>query len=364
LKAARITARHSRRTHVFEQLELKSITRSFGTYHALASMNLSIKAGEFVSLLGPSGCGKSTALNCLSGLLPLTEGEIWLDDRRIDTLPPEKRGFGMVFQNYALFPHMSVAKNIAFGLAMRNVPAAEQKRRVDAAVALVKLQAHASKLPGQLSGGQQQRVAIARAIVIEPPLVLMDEPLSNLDAALRIEMREEILRIHQTLGLTTIYVTHDQDEALAMSDRIVVMKEGVMQQEGAPHELYNRPVNLDVAMFMGYRNTLELVPGDGQTFTYSGVKLPATAMAPTNGGPMIGVFKPDDVIIGDEGIPAIVESVIYGGRESTVKMTLESGASVHARVADKVSAGERIRISVPADHLLVYAKPAQPAKGL
>ena len=348
---------------------MKSITRSFGGHQALSSMNLSIKAGEFVSLLGPSGCGKSTALNCLSGLLPLTAGEIWLDDRRIDTLPPERRGFGMVFQNYALFPHMSARKNIKFGLEMRKVPAAEQERRVEAAVSLVRLQQHAGKLPGQLSGGQQQRVAIARAIVIEPPLVLMDEPLSNLDAALRIEMREEILRIHQTLGLTTIYVTHDQDEALAMSDRIVVMKEGVMQQQGMPEELYNRPINLDVALFMGYRNLLEVTasaaPRAGRlTVAHQGTELQATALDDIAGDALIAAFKPDDVAFADQGLPATVDSVIYGGRESTVKLTLATGGQIHARVADKVRPGERVHLSVPVDHLLVYAKPAQLLAGL
>ncbi|WP_323015604.1 ABC transporter ATP-binding protein [Devosia sp.] len=348
---------------------MKSITRSFGGYQALSSMNLSIKAGEFVSLLGPSGCGKSTALNCLSGLLPLSAGEIWLDDRRIDTLPPERRGFGMVFQNYALFPHMSARKNIRFGLEMRKVPAAEQEQRVEKALNLVRLQQHADKLPGQLSGGQQQRVAIARAIVIEPPLVLFDEPLSNLDAALRIEMREEILRIHQTLGLTTIYVTHDQDEALAMSDRIVVMKEGVMQQQGAPEELYNRPINIDVALFMGYRNLLDVTaaaaPRAGRlSVDHKGVVLEATALTDMGAGPLVAAFKPDDVAFSDKGLPAVVESVIYGGRDSTIKLNLDSGGQIYARLGDKVRPGERVHVSVPADHLLVYPRPAQPMTGL
>lgn len=352
---------------MFQKLELRSITRSFGTYNALQNMDLSIKAGEFISLLGPSGCGKSTALNCLSGLLPLTSGEVWLDDRRIDTLPPEKRGFGMVFQNYALFPHMSVAKNIGFGLAMQNVSVSEQKRRIADALALIQLQAHADKLPGQLSGGQQQRVAIARAIVIEPPLVLMDEPLSNLDAALRIEMREEILRIHQTLGLTTIYVTHDQDEALAMSDRVVVMKGGVMQQAGAPSELYNRPVNLDVAVFMGYRNLLDVKPvmqGTDFAVTYGDTILPASAMHAVHDASMIAAFKPEDIILSATGLGGIVDGVIYGGRESTVKIQLDSGDLIHARLRDQVKAGERVHVTIPAEHLLVYASPDKKMAGL
>jgi putative spermidine/putrescine transport system ATP-binding protein len=194
----------------FGELRLGGVTRRFGAAVALDRLDLTIRRGEFIALLGPSGCGKSTALNCIAGLLPLSGGGIWLDDKRIDVLRPEQRGFGMVFQNYALFPHMSVRKNIGFGLAMRRVPKEEIRGKVDAALDLVQLRAHAEKLPGQLSGGQQQRVAIARAIVIEPPLVLMDEPLSNLDAKLRLEMRTEIKRIHRELGRSTVYVTHDQ----------------------------------------------------------------------------------------------------------------------------------------------------------
>ncbi|MEY4139528.1 MAG: hypothetical protein RLZZ371_1710, partial [Pseudomonadota bacterium] len=188
----------------FRELKLEGLSREFGNVNALRGVNLTIRKGEFIALLGPSGCGKSTTLNILAGLLPATAGGIWLDERRIDNLRPEERGFGMVFQNYALFPHMTVRKNIGFGLAMRGVPKAEAEGRIDEAIALVRLQGQENKLPGQLSGGQQQRVAIARAIVIEPPLVLMDEPLSNLDAKLRLEMRAEIRRIHNALGATTI----------------------------------------------------------------------------------------------------------------------------------------------------------------
>src|SRR5439155_351992 len=202
--------------------------------------------------------GKSTALNCIAGLMPLSGGSIWLDDIRIDTLPPELRGFGMVFQNYALFPHMSVAKNVGFGLRMRGVAPSEIAPRVAHALKLVQLIGQEHKLPGQLSGGQQQRVAIARAIIIEPPLILMDDPLSNLDAKLRLQPRAEIRRIHRELGRSTIYVTHDQDEALSLADRIVVMKDGVVQQIGTPLEVYAQPANLHVARFMGYRNVVEL----------------------------------------------------------------------------------------------------------
>jgi putative spermidine/putrescine transport system ATP-binding protein len=219
-------------------LELAALRRDFGSFKALRGIDLTIAAGEFVALLGPSGCGKTTALNCIAGLMPLTAGRISLGDRRIDELPPEQRGFGMVFQSYALFPHMTVRKNVGFGLAMQKVPRREAEARIDEALSLVRLNAQGDKLPGQMSGGQQQRVAIARAIVIRPPVVLMDEPLSNLDAKLRLEMRAEIRRIHEAIGSTTIYVTHDQDEALSMADRIVVMQEGMIRQTGAPDELY------------------------------------------------------------------------------------------------------------------------------
>src|SRR5579862_2934632 len=243
----------------FRELRLDGMSRNIGNVNALKGVTLSVRRGEFIALLGPSGCGKSTALNCLAGLLTLSSGSIWLDQTRIDRLQPEDRGFGMVFQNYALFPHMSVRRNIGFGLSMQGLPKSEIKRKVDEALSIVRLGDQGDKLPGQLSGGQQQRVAIARAIVIEPPLVLMDEPLSNLDAKLRLEMRAEIRRIHTQLERATIYVTHDQDEALSMADRIVVMKEGVVQQVASPKDVYTRPRNLHVARFMGYRNVADFM---------------------------------------------------------------------------------------------------------
>src|ERR1700761_1949533 len=230
----------------FRELRLEGVCRDFGQMRALRDVTLTVKRGEFVALLGPSGCGKSTALNCISGLLEVTGGAIWLDEKRLDDVGPEDRGFGMVFQNYALFPHMTVRRNIGFGLVTQRRPAAEIKRKVDEALALVRLETQGDKLPGQLSGGQQQRVAIARAIVVEPPLVLMDEPLSNLDAKLRLEMRAEIRRIHAMLGSSTIYVTHDQEEALSLADRIVVLRDGVIRQVGSPADLFARPAHLDV----------------------------------------------------------------------------------------------------------------------
>ncbi|HVY19448.1 MAG TPA: ABC transporter ATP-binding protein [Bauldia sp.] len=307
----------------FRELRLDDMSRNFGSVNALNSVTLTVRRGEFIALLGPSGCGKSTALNCLAGLLTLSGGSIWLDKTRIDRLKPEERGFGMVFQNYALFPHMSVRKNIAFGLTMQRRPKAEIEKKVDEALALVRLQDQGNKLPGALSGGQQQRVAIARAIIIEPPLVLMDEPLSNLDAKLRLEMRAEIRRIHNLVGSTTIYVTHDQDEALSLADRVVVMRAGSIRQVGTPTELYEAPAHLDVAEFMGFRNRIpgHLVSREGELATVDVAGVRITGMARDNlagSDAAVLAIRPDDLVAGDArpgAIAAKVETIEYRGRE-------------------------------------------------
>jgi putative spermidine/putrescine transport system ATP-binding protein len=351
--------------HRFAELHIDHVRRAFGEQVALRDMDLTIKGGEFVALLGPSGCGKSTALNCLAGLLPLTGGAIWLDGKRIDGLPPERRGFGMVFQNYALFPHMSVRRNIAFGLSMRKVGKGERARRTDEALRLVQLEAHAHKFPGQLSGGQQQRVAIARAIVLEPRLVLMDEPLSNLDAALRLEMRTEIRRLHQTLGLTTVYVTHDQEEALALADRLVVLREGEVQQVGSPEEVYAHPANRYVAGFMGYRNMIPVevraVTGDLATVTAPGIDLVGINRDELASGPAVAAIRPEDFTVaapGDDAantVAATVEIVEYHGREQVVEATVDGRTSLHVRSTSRLAPGDAVRLAVPQERVLVFA---------
>jgi putative spermidine/putrescine transport system ATP-binding protein len=346
----------------FGELRLDQVTRRFGGAIALDSLSLTIWRGEFIALLGPSGCGKSTALNCLAGLLSLTGGSIWLDDKRIDVLRPEQRGFGMVFQNYALFPHMSVWRNIGFGLAMRGVAKDEMRRRVEQALDLVQLKAHANKLPGQLSGGQQQRVAIARAIVVEPPLVLMDEPLSNLDAKLRLEMRTEIKRIHRELGRSTVYVTHDQEEALSLADRIVVLQDGRTQQIGTPEELYTRPANLNVAKFMGYRNILDLaaerVSGGEAQVAGEGLILRGTARSEVAAGPVAVAMRPDDVEFGDgpNAFTARVEMVEYCGQDYVVDLATPSGATLYARTSQRLQPGAEARWHVAPDRVLVFPR--------
>ncbi len=344
----------------FRALRLDRMGRDFGLMSALRDVSLTVGRGEFVALLGPSGCGKSTALNCLAGLLPLTSGSIWLDDRRIDTLGPEARGFGMVFQNYALFPHMSVRRNIGFGLRMQRLPRTEIDRRVDEALRLVRLTAQADKLPGQISGGQQQRVAIARAIVVEPPLVLMDEPLSNLDAKLRLEMRAEIRRIHAGLGCATIYVTHDQDEALSLADRIVVLRDGEVRQIGTPEELYSRPAHADVASFMGYRNQIETNAspiGDGWArISVGNAMLIGQCVDAAAEGPAIAAIRPDDLIACADGpILARVEQAEYRGRDWYGLARGADATELHFRSDERITAGETICLNAPAERVLIYA---------
>jgi putative spermidine/putrescine transport system ATP-binding protein len=352
----------------FNELKLDRVTRRFAgaggkAFNALDELSLTVKRGEFICLLGPSGCGKSTALNCIAGLMQLSGGSIWLDDLRIDTLPPEKRGFGMVFQNYALFPHMTVSKNIDFGLRMRGVSATDIAPRLARALQLVQLVGQEHKLPGQLSGGQQQRVAIARAIVIEPPLILMDEPLSNLDAKLRIETRAEIRRIHRELGRATIYVTHDQDEALSLADRIVVMKDGVVQQIAPPHDVYLQPANLHVARFMGYRNVLDLevVREEGDRVVLKGADVGLTGIRkqPLRNGRASVAIRPEEIVVGDgpggvNTISARVENVEYCGRDSLLDVVTAAGTLLHVRAAGTIALGDTVRVHVPIERALVY----------
>lgn len=345
----------------FNHVRLQGVSRTFGAFNALRDFDLTIESGEFITLLGPSGCGKSTALNCLAGLLPLSGGEIWIDDRRIDGLLPEQRDFGMVFQNYALFPHLSAWKNVAFGLEMRKVRAEEIRKRVDAVLALVHLTEHAEKFPGQLSGGQQQRVAIARAIVFQPSLVLMDEPLSNLDARFRLEMRSEILRLHQETGSTIVYVTHDQEEALSMADRLVVMRDGVIQQIHKPETVYAYPVNLYVANFMGYRNVFELGVKSNQNgmveLQEPGMHLRGNAREPITGAQAVAAIRPEDFVVSDDpegGVVVTAEIVEYQGREFLVEAKTRAERKVIFRTDRRLAKGDHVTVKVAPERVLVF----------
>ena len=335
------------------------ITKRFGAKTVLDDFALEVRGRQFVTLLGPSGCGKSTALNIVAGLIPASEGELWIDGARMDQLPAEQRGFGMVFQNYALFPHMTVFGNIAFGLEIQRRPAAEIEQRVRAMLALVQLPEFGDRYPSQLSGGQQQRVAIARALVLEPRLLLLDEPLSNLDAKLRIEMRAEIKRIHASLGLTCIYVTHDQTEALSLSDWIVVMRDGIVMQAGPPSEIYNHPKNVFVADFMGFRNFFSgrigadgALEGAGGAWRIRGRA--HEALEP--GAPATAAIRPEDVQVGTEaGVNQFrgkVEIVEYLGRENEGVLRLEDQSSLWVHTPARLAPGETVAVTFPPDKVI------------
>jgi putative spermidine/putrescine transport system ATP-binding protein len=343
-----------------------SITKRYGSKTVLDSLVLEIRGREFVTFLGPSGCGKSTALGIIAGLVAPSEGAIWLDNQRIDHLLPEKRGFGMVFQNYALFPHLTVFDNVAFGLSLQRRPVIEIRERVATMLGLVRLSGYQDRYPGQLSGGQQQRVAIARALVLHPRLMLFDEPLSNLDAKLRVEMRAEIKQLHAKLGLTSIYVTHDQAEALSLSDRIVVLRDGVLMQEGTPEEIHDRPKNAFVADFMGFRNFFDVQLGhpaggfvEGTT---KGIKLRARSLDGIVGGSdAIMAIRPEDIRIGKstDGTNTLrgkVELIEYLGREQEAAVMIDGQTRIWLRTPEKVSLGEIIELILPAEKLVLLPR--------
>lgn len=291
-------------------LSLKNLTLSYqkGTA-AVENLSLEVAEGELVSLLGPSGCGKTTTMRAIAGLLVPRAGQISLGQKDITHLPANKRDIGMVFQSYALFPHLSAFENVAFGLRLRRTPAPELEQRVMEALRVVGLQEFAARLPAQLSGGQQQRVALARAFVIRPRLLLLDEPLSNLDAKLRLEMRAELRRIQRELGITMLYVTHDQGEALALSDRIVIMRAGQIEQQGSPQEVYSRPQTAFVASFMGWDNIFPIE------------RVSTSLKMPFQGGISHVAWRPEAVQVGQGALQGRVLARTYQGE--TVEYLLE-----------------------------------------
>ncbi|MDF2097407.1 ABC transporter ATP-binding protein [Aquibaculum arenosum] len=278
-------------------IRIENLHLSFGTTKVLAGIDMEIKPGEFFAFLGPSGSGKSTLLRAIAGFGPRPKGRILIGDRDVVDLPPWKRNVGMVFQSYALWPHMSVRANVAFGLEERRMPRREIGPKVEAALELVGLLDLAERMPSQLSGGQQQRVALARTIAIEPQVLLLDEPLSNLDASLRVQMRRELLALQRKLQLTTIFVTHDQEEANTTSDRMAVLDGGVIQQIGTPQHLYDHPANGFVAGFLGTANIIEGRVQDGAFVTKSGHRLPVPA--PPQGADRI-VLRPQNIALTEE----------------------------------------------------------------
>ncbi len=337
------------------RVEFRGVVKEYGATRVLHGVDLDIAPGEFVSLLGPSGCGKTTALRVLAGLEKATSGEVRLGGADVSGVPTNKRDIGMVFQSYSLFPHLRVADNTAFGLRRRGTGKKDAAARAADALELVGLGHLADRFPHQLSGGQQQRVALARALVTEPRVLLLDEPLSALDAKVRVQLRDEIRRIQLRLGITTVFVTHDQEEALAVSDRIAVMNAGRIEQIGTPEELYLHPATPGVAAFIGVSS---IVPGvvDGDAVTVWGARLPL--QSPHAAGTVEVFLRPENVrLVGAEapGVDAVVqESTFLGGFRRTLVRTADGSLlRVQHAATDRVEYDERVRIALSAEPVAV-----------
>jgi iron(III) transport system ATP-binding protein len=346
-------------------VSIRGVNVSYGKNHVLKDVNLEIEPGEFFAFLGPSGCGKTTLLRLIAGFNIADSGSVRIGEVDIGNLPPWKRDVGLVFQSYALWPHMTVRKNVAFGLEERRLPRAEIDKRVNAALEIVGLTHLAERRPSQLSGGQQQRVAVARTIVIEPKVLLLDEPLSNLDAKLRVQVRRELRDLQRRLGLTTIFVTHDQEEANTICDRIAVMSDGVVQQVGTPMELYERPANLFVAGFLGAANILTgkfVEEGGKRMFELTaGMRVPAPASAP-DGARL--VFRPQHASVAPLGsggalsgevahrefLGSIIRyAVRVGGTDVTIEAPFVTGDNLFAD-------GDRVEVTLPSERALWLAE--------
>ena len=298
------------------QVIIQNAVKRYGDFTALNGVSLDIQEGEFFTLLGPSGCGKTTLLRMIAGFNSIEGGDFYFGEKRINDVPAHKRDIGMVFQNYAIFPHLTVRENVAYGLKARKMPAKEIKPKVDEALELVQISHLADRKPNELSGGQQQRVALARAFVIEPSVLLMDEPLSNLDAKLRVQMRSVIKKLQRRLGITTIYVTHDQEEALTMSDTVVVMNGGKVQQIGTPEDIYNEPKNAFVADFIGDSNIVDGVMHRDFLVSFSGVDFPCVDRGFSREQSVQVVVRPEDIEVVSpvEGqLVGVVNDVIFKG---------------------------------------------------
>ena len=346
-------------------LSLKNLSRTFGSTHAVAGVSLDVNQGEFFGLLGPSGCGKTTTLRMIAGLEQPDSGSIIFQNEDITNLSPERRGFGMVFQNYALFPHLNVFENVAFGLRARHKTKAEMAERVNSALELVQLPGYAKRAVDELSGGQQQRVAIARAIAIEPALLLFDEPLSNLDVSLREATRSELRELVTRLGLTAVYVTHDQEEAFALCDRISVMVGGHLKQTGRPRDLYEQPAEISVASFLGRNNLIKAMrlssskTSEGEFKTLDGghtLRLPVKheELAPLN-KPVYLAIRPEHVRIngnGENSLSASVREIVFAGATSTVRVDA-NGLSLEALVLriDGLEVNQQCNVVLPPDQL-------------
>ncbi|SDI37070.1 ABC transporter ATP-binding protein [Proteiniclasticum ruminis] len=351
-------------------VHFKEIDKYYGDFHAVKNANFTVKEGEFFTLLGPSGCGKTTLLRMIAGFNSIEGGTISFGDKVINKIPAHKRNIGMVFQNYAIFPHMTVFNNVAYGLKARNIGKKEAEERVLKALRLVRMEEYKDREPSKLSGGQQQRIALARAIVIEPDVLLMDEPLSNLDAKLRLEMRTIIKKLQRELGITTIYVTHDQEEALAISDRIAVMKLGVIQQIDVPENIYKSPANAFVAGFIGTSNFLkgEAVKENGKVYLHThGAKLSYDRDLAYE-GPVTLSLRPEEGVLtknlGEEGLRGTITLSTFLGDFMNYEITLTDGTIMEVNEYTKDGKtlreiGEEVVVKADASVLKVYNEEGQ-----
>lgn len=353
-----------------DNISIRHALKKYGENVIIPDLSLEIKEGEFFTLLGPSGCGKTTLLRMIAGFNSIEGGDFYFNDRRINDLDPAKRNIGMVFQNYAIFPHMTVRKNVEFGLKNRKLPKEKIAEQTDKFMKLMHVDEYADRLPERLSGGQQQRVALARALCIEPDVLLFDEPLSNLDAKLRVEMRTVIKNIQHSVNITTVYVTHDQEEAMAVSDRIAVMNAGVIQHVGTPKNIYQRPTNLFVSTFIGRSNVLrgeKLVVEDGRTYvvTKSGYKAEFTNVLPEEkkDQEVILSVRPEEFLLNQkpstEGITATVDDCVFLGLNTHYFVHLESGEEVEiiqeSSIDSIIQPGTQIKLTLNTSKVNVFS---------
>ena len=360
-------------------IHIENVIKKFGKDTIINGLSLDVNPGEFFTLLGPSGCGKTTLLRMIIGFYSVEGGEIRINDHVVNDIPTNKRNMGMVFQNYAIFPHMTVFDNVAFGLKNRKVPKDEIARQVDDILKVVKIDHLKDRKPAKLSGGQQQRVALARAIVIHPEVLLMDEPLSNLDVQLRIEMRNAIKRIQQQVGITTIYVTHDQEEALAISDRIAVMNGGVIQQIDTPKQIYQRPANVFVSTFIGLSNLFHTVIQEraGEKWVIFedapsyGIPVKKLCRQAKDGMKTIASVRPEEFFIRvkreekEEGIPAVVQNSVFLGISTHYFLQLQNKKEVeviqNSDEADIIPAGTEVMLTADPGRINVFTEDGETA---
>jgi multiple sugar transport system ATP-binding protein len=343
------------------RIELKDVVKRYGAVEVLRDINLDIADGEFIVLVGPSGCGKSTLLRMIAGLEPITSGDFLIDGERMNDVRPRDRDIAMVFQSYALYPHMDVARNMGFSMEIRKAPSEQRRSKVAQAAETLGLAALTDRLPKALSGGQRQRVAMGRAIIRDPRAFLFDEPLSNLDAALRVEMRLEIARLHQRLGATMIYVTHDQVEALTLADRIVVLNDGDIQQVGSPLELYERPANKFAAQFIGSptMNVLPVSGTDTGVTIANGTTLSLPHLSGTPEAVELGI-RPEHVDVVDPGagdLSAVADVVEHLGSDTNIYVNVEGLGPLMVRKHGNIpaSSGDRLGLRVQTEHAHIFA---------